>query len=165
MTVSGAQLRQTYLSPRMLQYFERKQPELDRAEVIIRVEEALKFLNMAFGCAGNIPVVQEIDDVWHLWILETQEYWQLCERMHGGRYLHHSSNAYSEYGDAGERSGNTLDQDVGALADYVLNYGPFEADRVRYWLLARHLVDVCGMSVEQLNAWLSSAFQDDAALV
>ena len=39
-------------------------PELERAQVLVRVEEALKFLTLAFYSEGNIPVVQEIDDIW-----------------------------------------------------------------------------------------------------
>lgn len=156
MTVTGAQLRATYLSPEMLRYFERKLPDLDPDEVLARVEEALKFLRVAFFTSGNIPVVQEIDDVWHLWILETQEYWRLCERMHEGRYLHHSSNAFRVPGTGGGPV-NNLEQDVAALADYVVNYGPFAPDRIRFWRLARHLVEGCGISVDELNTWLLSA--------
>lgn len=43
------------------------------------------------------------------------------------------------------------------LATYVLNYGPFRKDRIKYWRLAAHLVDKCGWSVRQLNGWLASA--------
>jgi hypothetical protein len=32
------------------------------------------------------------------------------------------------------------------LGNYVLNYGPFEADCIKYWLLADHLVNKCGMT-------------------
>lgn len=156
MLVTGEQLRKAYLSPQMLRYFERKLPELERAEVLARVEEALKFLTLAFYSEGNIAVVQEIDDIWHLWILETQEYWRLCERMHGGRYLHHSSNAFCAPADS-DSIRNSIEQDVAALADYVVNYGPFAPDRVRFWHLPRYLVDVCGMSVDELNAWLTKA--------
>jgi hypothetical protein len=161
--MTGEQLRKAYLSPQMLRYFERKLPELTPAELLVRVEEALKFLALAFHSEGNIPVVQEIDDIWHLWILETQEYWRLCERMHGCRYLHHSSNAFRASADAGPPS-NTIEQDVAALADYVVNYGPFAPDRVRFWHLPRYQVDVCGMSVDELNAWLMTALRPAAAV-
>lgn len=43
------------------------------------------------------------------------------------------------------------------LATYVTNYGPFEANRVKYWLLAAHLVQGYGWSVQQLNDWLTSS--------
>lgn len=136
-------------------YFERRLPDVPPAEVGVRIEETLKFLNIAVYCEGGIPVTKEIDDVWHYWILETREYQALCGLLQGRRFIHHSSNAYAECGrEDSDALRNDLEQDVAMLADYVLNYGPFEADRVRYWRLAAHLVDG-GMSVEDLNMWLT----------
>jgi hypothetical protein len=156
-TISNQQLRDAYLSPQMECYFERKLSDVSAAEVGVRIEETLKFLNMATYCHGNIPVSQEIDDIWHYWILETNEYQKLCASLQGGRFIHHSSNVYAEC--SGEGNGapkNDLEQDVAMLGNYVLNYGPFEEDRVKYWLLAAHLVDNCGLSVDQVNDWLTS---------
>jgi hypothetical protein len=45
----------------------------------------------------------------------------------------------------------TLEQEVAMLATYVINYGPFEEERTRYWLFSAHLVKNNGWSVEQLN--------------
>jgi hypothetical protein len=59
-------------------------------------------------------------------------------------------------GDGAEAPENDLERDVAMLGNYVLNYGPFEEDRVRYWVLAAHLVDNCGLSLDQLNDWLTS---------
>jgi hypothetical protein len=138
-------------------YFERKLPEVTEAEVVVRIEETLKFLNMAVFCHGNIPVSQEIDDMWHLWILETREYETLCALLEGRRFIHHSSNVYAACaGEGASALENDFEHDVATLANYVLNYGPFEADRIRYWPLAAHLVQTCGMRLEQLNAWLTT---------
>jgi hypothetical protein len=38
----------------------------------------------------------------------------------------------------------------------VLNFGPFAADRVKYWLVADYLVREGGMCVADLNAWLAA---------
>jgi hypothetical protein len=153
--ISNQELTEAFLSPQMRCYFERKLEHVPPHEVGVRVEETLKFLNIAAYCRGNIPVSQEIDDIWHLWILETREYQKLCASLQGGGFIHHSSNVYADCeGTGGGLPANELDQDVAVLGNYVLNYGQFEADRVRYWLLAHHLVTACGWSVERLNAWL-----------
>jgi len=158
MTISNRQLRDAFLSSQMQCYFERKLSPLSSREVGIRIEETLKFLNMATYCHGSIPVTKEIDDVWHYWILETREYAQLCAALQGREFIHHSSKVYLECGGIdGETSRNDLEEDVAMLGTYVLNYGPFEGDRVKYWLLAAHLVDECGWSVDQLNDWLIAA--------
>jgi hypothetical protein len=155
--ISNQQLREAFLTPQMKCYFERKLPKVPATDVGVRIEETLKFLNIAVFCDGNIPVSQEIDDIWHLWILETREYSRLCASLEGRKFIHHSSNVYAACGgEDAEVHENHLEQDVAALANYVRNYGPFEADRVRYWPLAAHLVENCGMSLGQLNAWLST---------
>jgi len=124
----------------------------------IRIEEALKFLNIAEYCTGNIPVTQEIDDVWHLWILETREYARLCQMLQGRRFIHHMSNAFMDCNsDSVPSMEDELEDQVALLGAYVLNYGPFEPDRVRYWKLAAQLMDQFGWTLEELNEWLVSA--------
>jgi hypothetical protein len=56
MAISNQQLRDTFLTPQINCYFEKKLPALCRAELAIRIEETLKFLNIATYCAGTIPV-------------------------------------------------------------------------------------------------------------
>jgi hypothetical protein len=157
MTISNQQLRRAFLSPAMQHYFEKKLAHVSPAELRMRIEEALKFLNIAAFCHGNIPVTKEIDEIWHYWILETQEYKRLCRVLQGGRFLHHRSNAYMEYFEKDiVTRGNDLEHDVAMLSTYVSNYGPFKKERVRYWVLADYLVQRCGWTVRELNGWLAS---------
>jgi hypothetical protein len=154
MTITNRQLRAAFLSSEMWHYFKRKHSGVPSGEVQARVEECLKFLNMATFCRGNIPVTREIDDVWHYWMLETMDYQRLCKRLTGRRFIHHRSN---DYGDKGiRRMKNPVEWDVAMLSAYVTNYGPFRPDRVKYWRLADHLVTKRGWTVEQLNNWLKS---------
>ena len=148
------------LSPALLDapmshYFQRKFPDLSGDELALRIEEALRFLFISHECTGAIPVSKDIDDIWHAWILQTQEYMSLCEKLPTHRYIHHSSNDYLSFFDpsVGERVG--LEEDVKMLALYVTNFGPFDERRARHWLLARHLMERCGWSVSELNDWLS----------
>jgi len=119
----------------MKYYFDKKLAPLSSAEVDVRIEEALKYLNMAVYCNGDIPFSKEIDDVWHYWILETAEYQKLCAKLHGRTFLHHSSNDYAEYFDADAKNRKIdLEFGISILSSYVRNYGSFEPDRVKYWL-------------------------------
>jgi hypothetical protein len=157
MPISSQDLTGIFLSPQMRCYFQRKLPDVPPAELDVRIEETLKFLNIAVYCNGSIPVTQEIDDIWHLWILETKEYNRLCASLQGREYIHHSSHVYAQCGDdAAGPPENDLEEDVAMLATYVRNYGSFEASRVRYWRLAAHLVEKCGWRVEGLNDWLAA---------
>lgn len=141
----------------MSHYFRRKFADLSDDELELRIEETLRFLFISHECRGAIPVSKDIDEVWHAWILQTQEYMALCERLPTGRYIHHSSNDYLSFFDplVGERDG--LEQDVKMLALYVVNFGPFDERRAMHWLLARHLLQRCGWSVSELNGWLLEA--------
>ena len=164
--ITGHQLRDEFCSPQMRFYFERKLNPLPSADVFARIEELLKYLNMAVHCNGDIPVSNEIDDVWHLWILQTEEYEQLCTKLSGGLFLHHSSNDYALFTDPGAKD-RKIDRSTGIaiLASYVMNYGPFEAGRLKYWPLAARLAESLG-DVARLNELLqvpsrSLATQED----
>lgn len=158
MPISNERLREAFLTPQMACYFARKLPGLDPAELTIRIEETLKFLNIAVYCSGNIPVTREIDDLWHLWILETREYERLCGLLQGRAFLHHTSNVYLDCcGEAVPSPRQELEEKLAALAMYVKNYGPLRAERIRYWTFAAHLVDDCGWSLGQLNDLLAGA--------
>lgn len=153
--ITNQQLRAAYLSPEMECYFRRKLPTIGAVEVGRRIEEALKFLHMSTQISGAIPVTDEIDEIWHLWILETQQYARLCSAIPGGMFIDHCSNAYAECsGKSSSDLANNMDEDVGALATYVINYGPLIADRVKYWRLAVYLTRECGMTVDDVNRWL-----------
>lgn len=165
MTNTGRQLCDAYLSPAMLHYFRKKILHLTDAELQARIEELLKFLGIATFCSGAIPVSRDIDEVWHYWILQTQEYEALCSSLPGGKFIHHTSNDYVEYFDKDVGRHDNLRLDVKMLATYFANYGPFEESRAKYWLLASHLIERHGWSVEQLNDWLASGSGADRTAV
>jgi hypothetical protein len=154
--ITNEQLRAAFVSPAMKFYFDRKLAPLAGAEVDARVEELLKYLNMATHSHGGIPFNDDIDDVWHLWIMQTKEYAALCRKLQGARFIHHSSNEYEAFADPDVKT-RPMDTQraVGVLRSYVMNYGPFGADRVCYWPVAEQLVQRLGWTVQRLNEWLA----------
>ncbi len=156
--ITNQQLRATFLGANMKHYFARKLAPLSSSEVDARIEELLKYLNMAVHSHGGIPFSDEIDDVWHYWILQTKEYMKLCHKLDGSKFIHHSSNDYEDYLDKDVRErAPDLGRAVSLLSSYVLNYGPFEASRVKYWPAAEQLMQLLGWDVARFNAWLASA--------
>lgn len=152
---TNCSLSDALLDEPMRQYFRRKFATLPDEELDLRIEETLRYLFLSHECTGSIPVSKEIDEVWHAWILQTQEYMTLCERLPNGGYIHHSSNDYLRYFDPQVGEHDDLEQDVRMLALYVVNFGPFDERRARHWLLASHLMQCHGWTVCELNAWLS----------
>jgi hypothetical protein len=163
--ITNQQLREAFLSPQMKYYFDKKLAPLTSGEIDARIEELLKYLNMSIHADGDIPFSKEIDEVWHYWVLETAEYALLCSRLHGGGFIHHSSNDYAEYTEADAKSRRIdLSRGLAILSAYVLNYGPFEADRVVHWPLAERLMERLGMDLPAFNAWLASVHSAPAAM-
>ncbi|WP_067061380.1 hypothetical protein [Roseateles chitosanitabidus] len=152
--VTGERLREAFLDAPMAHYFRCKLPGVDDAGRLARIEETLKFLFISAECTGSIPVSAEIDEVWHLWILQTREYMDLCDRLPQHGYIHHSSHDYLRHADPFIGESQPLREDVRMLALYVRNFGVFRPDRLRYWLLPAHLVGRCGWDLAALNEWL-----------
>lgn len=153
-TMTDRSLSAALVDAPMSHYFRRKFADVPDEELDRRIEETLRFLFISHECHGSIPVSKAIDEVWHAWILQTQEYVALCDKLPTGRYIHHSSNDYLSFFDplVGERDG--LEDDVRMLALYVANFGPFDACRATHWRLANHFLQRCGWSVSDLNDWL-----------
>ena len=157
MTISGSDLREELLEPGMEYYLRAKLPDVSVEELNARVEETLRFLYLSSECAGDIPVTREIDDLWHLLILQTAEYERLCRRLPGGKFIHHCSNKFLAYFGEGRSRDGSLRNEVRMHALYVQNFGKFDCDRVRYWRLASYLVQEVGWTTEDLNDWLTHA--------
>jgi hypothetical protein len=158
--ITGQQLRAELLSPAMKHYFDMKLAPLSSEEVDVRIEETLKFLNMAIHGRGGCPVTEELDEVWHYWILETMEYEKLCSKLTGGKMIHHTGNNYLEYMDKELKVLYVSPEDgVAVLLSYVQNYGPFEPDRIQYWPYAASIMKWKNWDTAALNEWLASALQ------
>lgn len=92
---SDSQLIKKYLSPEMFVYYCQKSG-LTPAETVLRIAEMLKFLILVRNFPGNIIFGKEIDEIWHLWVLQTQEYDALCAALPGGSRRNHSAREYPE---------------------------------------------------------------------
>ena len=161
--MSAAQMLSTQLlDAAMLNYLRCKFPHLSIDELDVQIEETLRFLFIADECTGSIPVSREIDEIWHAWILQTQEYMTLCERLPTGRYIHHSSNQYLRYFDPAVGEGEDLSESVKMLALYVANFGPFEPQRAPHWLLVQHMMNHWHWGLEAINDWLCAESRPQA---
>lgn len=138
----------------MRHYFACKFPWLPADELDLRIEETLRFLFLAHECQGHIPVSREIDEIWHAWILQTQEYMALCNMLPAGSYIHHTSNDYLRYFDPSVGDDPDLVSDVRMLTLYVDHFGPFEERRAQHWLLAWYLLQRRNWTLTMLNEWL-----------
>lgn len=120
----------------------------------LRVRELVRFLTLkAHGLSCFLPVDSEIDSLWHIFILETEEYPAFCDRIRKGTFLHHRQNRAEWYEDR-EGAEAFGDRDLAALASYVASFGPFDELAARHWRGASWLRSEKGMSLEEVNAFI-----------
>ena len=179
-TISNTDLFRQFLPNAMLVYFCRKRPQIKPDEMRLVSRELLKnpeILVREFP--GNIIFGMEIDDLWHLWIMQTREYDELCRALPGGEFRHHSSRDFPEealddatcaailatdgYGvkdapapDTGNRARLTQNAQrlLSFLASYYSTFGPIEADVIPLWPPVQRLTERLGWASSQLNAFL-----------
>jgi hypothetical protein len=151
-SLTDEELLERHLPQAMEQYFVKKLPDLDRDELRVRIAECIKGLILM--SRGNILFSDEIDSIWHYWILQTEQYDELCANLPEGHFRHHSSN---DYPDAEQKAADTVgenDRVIGFFVSYVRNFGPIEPSRVRYWPPLAALMRALGWGLPQMNAFL-----------
>lgn len=72
--IGNQELLQRYVSANMQEYFKKKLPNEDPDYVMLKVTELLKYLVLSHNTSGAIPFSYELDEIWHLWILQTKQY-------------------------------------------------------------------------------------------
>jgi hypothetical protein len=127
--------------------------DLDRpaAELDVQMEECLKFLTLASERTTSfIPLVREVDEVWHAFIVQTRFYFDLCDRLPGHRYIHHGTFSLHEYTEGKGRRA-VVRELIDWVPTYVKRFGPFTEERARYWAVCTFLTDEIGLTLEQVN--------------
>ena len=111
-----------YLTDTLRSYLIKKCSFQSEQETLQQTEECLRFLYLSHLTKGAIPVCQKIDEIWHLLILQTKEYFELCENLPGKKYIHHSSDIYQQL----SRDDNAkveAKRQLEWLVSYVKNFG------------------------------------------
>lgn len=147
--------------------------DLDPSELNIRVEECLRYLFLLSNYSSKdsktkvkigasfIPVNQQIDDIWHEFILQTKEYKKLCETLPGKFFIHHESGSFDEYSEARGGTQQTIENMLKFLPGYYLYFGTFNKERVNYWVVPNYLVSSGTMSLEELNNLLANEIKNN----
>jgi hypothetical protein len=152
--ISDAELLCTFVTPQMMSYFQAKIPDLSPETLVLRVCELLKYLMLVEFCPGRILFGREIDDVWHYWILQTRQYAQLCDKLPGQFFRHHSSVAYRETANIVQTAGSpeAVQRILSFFISYYRNFGPMTD--VACWPTVRRVMDEAGWDLGALNRFL-----------
>ena len=152
--VCETKLLSNYLTKEMAQYFNRKLYPESEELVTRKVCELLKYLVLAHYIDGPIPFSNELDEVWHLWILQTAEYHVLCQALPGNKFIHHSSNDY-QHSDIQKYDGQqTLNKALSFAVSYQYNFGEFTEQTIRYWPITLAIMESESVDINGLAQYL-----------
>lgn len=154
--ISDDALLRRFVSPQMMSYFQLKMPELGRDVLTRRVCELLKFLILVRFSPGRILFGKEVDEIWHFWILQTRQYAELCRKLPGKSFRHHSSTTYDQCLASPPRQdvGEAVERIVSFFISYYRNFGPLAEDRIECWPTLRQVMQEAGWDLVGLNDFL-----------
>lgn len=145
-------LTEKYVSEHMWSILNRRLTDRPQDEIKRQVEELMKFLVIrSEGKSSFIPLSQDVDDVWHEFILQTKSYRSLCDSLPGKVFIDHESLGMEEYV---KRHGQEalVEEMLSWLPEYVQRFGDFDEDIAGYWTACRFLQTEMGMSLDEINA-------------
>jgi hypothetical protein len=179
---SDEQLLRQFVTPQMYVYFRVKNPDIDADVLRIKVIEVLKYLILAPQFPGNILFGQDMDDIWHLWIMQSRQYAKLCEDLPFERFRHHESNDHPDRdvtwdeaealasamiaekasgkrpSHGAETGADRFQQNAKRLlsffATYIRTFGPLKAEAVPCWPPVERMMRGLGWNLDQFNAFL-----------
>ena len=155
MFISDESIMRRFVTPQMMAYFEAKLPNVTPHTLAHRICELLKFLMLVRFSPGRILFGKDVDDVWHYWILQTRQYAQLCEKLPGRTFRHHSSVDYRETEDATETGiVDAVQRILSFFISYYGNFGPLTTDRLECWPTLQRVAHEADWTLDDLNDFL-----------
>jgi len=161
---TDSQLLAAYLSPEMKIYFQKKLPEDDDVWREAKIAELIKYLYLASVSEDDGPILfsQEVDDVWHYWILQTTQYRRLCGSLPGRRFLSHSSVDYPATDAAFSEIPRAALQNraLQYFCNYYAEFGKFTEMAARAWPTLDLIRPLCGPEIASINAFLEAKVEE-----
>jgi hypothetical protein len=147
---------QQHPSPWMRDHLRRAFNMLDEHELTTRIQEFLRFIYLQSTKQGGfIPVTEEIDLIWHEYILQTREYLALCLSLPSKSFVHHQTSTLDEY--AASRERHVVVQDMlDWIPRYYHAFGAFTEKTAPYWTIVQFLQNELSLSLAQINQFASN---------
>jgi hypothetical protein len=140
-----------YKAKPMIIHLRRKFTKLNDDDFLVRVSECVKFLFLRSKSGrGFIPLSGEIDDIWHAFILQTQEYANFCLALPGRNFIHHNSISLDDHSEKVSRETSVRNL-LEWIPAYIKHFGPFTEEAARYWMIIQLLKQEFDYSLEAIN--------------
>jgi len=143
-----------FVDPKLRSHIRKKFSHYEANDLDACLAELLKFLYLSSKypeLKGNfIPVTQEVDDLWHEFILQTKYYQKLCSRLPGGEFIHHESMGFDDYRAERPRA-EVVHEILRWISFYVHNFGEIREERLKHWFFVRMVLRALNLSLADLN--------------
>jgi hypothetical protein len=124
---------------------------LPQSELNLRIEEFFKFIYLCSLYGGShIPLSKEVDEIWHEFILQTEEYYELCMSLPGKRFIHHRSGNLKETVKMSNKT-QTIKKLFQWLPIYYKHFGEFGIDQAPLWQVVHFLMTELRLSLKEIN--------------
>lgn len=125
----------------------------ERSDCEAQIIECLKFLylmsSQTYLIQGFLPVTQDIDDIWHYFIIQTREYELFCKRLPGGFFIHHKSIHFNVYAKTKSREAIVRDF-IKWVKPYKNYFSDFSQTMVAYWIAPKYICKTLNITPEEL---------------
>lgn len=152
--ITNELIAKKFLDQSIIEYFQKKIPNSLNEDIVIRAVELIKFFLLSEYFKGDVPFSEELDEMWHLWILQTKEYANLMKALPHKKFIHHSSHEYIEKNKENLSSKDKINTQFSYLVSYVLNFGPFKQEEILFYPYAMALLKERNMNLEEFNSYL-----------
>lgn len=125
---------------------------LDEDTRAVRIQEFLRFIYLqSLKDGGFIPVTDEIDQIWHEYILQTREYQALCNDLPHAKFVHHQTSTLENYTRTRDRK-QVIQEMLSWIPMYVETFGAFTETTAPYWTIIQFLLKKTSLTLSQLNS-------------
>ncbi len=154
-----------FLTEEIYQKLESKFQNVSTQELSIATIESLRFLYLCAQAEGSLffPGNQLIDDIWHLFVTETEFYQSLCKKFGSTGIIHHTGIKYKDYLKT-QSYQDTHEEQLSWLASYVLNFGEIQKDSYEQLNLAQALALRFEVDLKGLNDIANTLIQANLEL-
>lgn len=135
----------------MLSHLKDRFKELTNQEFNYRLEEFLKYIFLCSKYGGGfIPLSKEVDEFWHEYIVQTEEYLNLCSSLPSKNFIHHKSGNLKVYA-ADRDSKSVILRMLQWLPTYYIHFGPFKEEIANFWTIIQYLQKELKMDLAAIN--------------
>jgi hypothetical protein len=137
----------------MLSLLPKEFPELAPETLITRTAEFLKFIFLRSSLESSfVPVKKAIDEIWHVFIVQTMEYESFCQALPGKKFIHHTTMHLEEFSEKQMDRTAVIKDMLRWIPRYREYFGPFTEETAQYWMMPGFLQEAMRLSLNEINA-------------